>query len=188
MGEWKRSLLVGIGWGLATAVGLAILAGMLLWYEGRPRPPKPPKPQNAAAIKAEYDYVETEGEKNTIAFYYTLENTTDFDYRVEDDKNILMSSELEEEKSLFSSSEYVRIDYPIIIPAKKRMRFVIHLEYPYPGKKEKEGATLEERRKYRAGIEKFISDELGNLDGFDLLDDANRYEIIFPSGWKHAKP
>jgi hypothetical protein len=28
-------------------------------------------------------------------------------------------------------------------------------------------------------------DKLNNLDGFDLLDETNRYEIIFPAGWKH---
>jgi hypothetical protein len=46
---------------------------------------------------------------------------------------------------------------------------------------------LAERRKYRAGVEKYISEELGNLDGFDILDQTSRSEIIFPAGWKHSK-
>jgi len=186
MADWKKNLLIGVGWGLGTAVGLVLLVGAFLWYTSRPKPPKPPKPWNVAAIKAEYDRAGTEGDKNTIAFYYTLENTTDFDYRVEDGQNILMSGKLEEEKTLSRDSDFVRIDYPIIVPAKKRVYFAVHIGYPYP-EKEKEHANLEERRTYRAGIEKFVSDELGNLDGFDLLDETNRYEILFPGGWKHPK-
>jgi hypothetical protein len=53
--------------------------------------------------------------------------------------------------------------------------------------KQKENPNLEERIKYREAIEKYVVDEFSNLDGFDLLDETNRYEIIFPSGWKHSK-
>ena len=38
MAEWKKPLLIGVGWGLGTAVGLAILAGGFLWYESRSKP------------------------------------------------------------------------------------------------------------------------------------------------------
>lgn len=38
-----------------------------------------------------------------------------------------------------------------------------------------------------AQSKKYVIDEFANLDGFDLLDETNRYEIIFPPGWKHPK-
>ncbi len=65
------------------------------------------------------------------------------------------------------------------MPAKKRVRFAVHLNYPY-STKEKENADLDERKKYRQAVEKYINDEMGNLDGFDLLNETNRYEIVFP--------
>jgi len=63
MAEWRKLLLLGLGWGLGTAVGLALLVGGFLWYQGRPRPTEPPKPWNTTAIKAEYDTTDTEGDK-----------------------------------------------------------------------------------------------------------------------------
>jgi hypothetical protein len=185
MADWKLSLLTGVGWGLGTALGLAILVGGFLWYDSRPKPPIPPKAWNSSAIKAEYDYADTEGDSNEVAVYYTLENMTDFDYRVEDGQNMMMSAKLEREKELSPFNNVQKIDYPIFVPAKKRVRFAIHLNYPYTVK-EKDNADVNERRAYRQGVEKYIADELGNLDGFDLLDETDRYEIIFPGGWKHS--
>lgn len=185
MAEWKRPFLVGVGWGLGTAVGLAILIGGFLWYAQRPKLPTPPKPWNTAAIKAEYDTTDTEGEKNTVVFYYTLENTTDFDYLVESSDRILMSATLMKEKNLSPFGENQKIDYPLFVPARKRIRFPIHIGYICP-LKEKKDANLEERRKFRRDVEKYVMDEMGNLDGFDLLDETNRYEIIFSSGWKQS--
>jgi hypothetical protein len=181
--EWKKPLLIGIGWGAGTAVGLALIVGGFLLYQSRPKPPQPPKPWNVSAIKAEYDTTDTEGVKNTVVFYYTLENMTDFDYRIENADHVLMSATLLKQKHLSPFDQNQTIDYPIFVPARKRMRFLIHINYPCPFK-EKPNADLEERRHHRRDVEKYASDEFGNLDGFDLLDEDNRYEIVFPPGWK----
>jgi hypothetical protein len=183
MPEWKRSLLIGVGWGLGTAVGLAVIVGGFLWYQSRPKPPTPPKPWNTTAIKAEYDYIDTEGEKNTVVFYYTLENTTAFDYRLENGDKVLMSATLAKQRHLSPFSEQEKIDYPVFVPAKKRVRFSIHVDYAYPVK-EKSNPNVVERREFRSKLEKYATDEFGNLDGFDLLDESSRYEIVFPAGWK----
>jgi hypothetical protein len=127
---WKRPILIGVGWGLGTAVGLVVLVGGFFWYEARPQPPKPGNP---AAIKAEYDMADTEGDDNNIVVYYTLENTTDFDYRAEKSDDIKFNAKLQRENSLSPSGDLGRIEYPIMMPAKKRVRFPIHLSYPYPG-------------------------------------------------------
>jgi hypothetical protein len=183
MADWKRPLFIGIGWGLGTAVGVVLLVGGFLWYQSRP---KLAKPWNTAVIKAEYDTADTEGEKNTVVFYYTLENTTDFDYRVEDAHDITMSAKLHKQNNLSPFDGSGKIDYPIFVPAKKRIRFAIHINYPYPVKQE-ENPNSEERIKYREAVEKYAMEEFSNVDGFDLLDETNRYEIIFPAGWKHAE-
>ncbi len=97
-----------------------------------------------------------------------------------------MSAKLQKQNNLSPFHEDGKIDYPILVPAKKRVRFRVHIEYPYP-EKEEENVNAEERKRYREAIEKYITDELSNLDGFDMLDETNRYEIIFPAGWKQSK-
>lgn len=182
--EWKRSLLVGVGWGIGTAVGLAVIVGGFVWYESRPKPPVPPKPWNISAIKAEYDRIDTEGEKRSLVFYYTLENTTDFDFWVDDNHGITMSAILARENNLARFGAENKIDFPIFVPAKKRVRFPVHLvRYSCPVV-EKENASQEGRKKYREAVEKYVAETLPNLNGFDLLDESNRYEIVFPPGWK----
>lgn len=180
--EWKRPLLIGVGWGLGTVVGLAVLLGGFLWYRSRP---KPPKPWNTSAVKAEYDLAETEGDSNTIVVRYTLENTTEFDYRAYEGQDVMMSSKLKEQKSLLPTANLLKIDYPIFVPAKKRVDFKVHIAYPCP-EKEKPEDDADQRKKYHQAVEKYMEDKFGNLDGFDLLDETKRYEIIFPAGWKHS--
>ena len=78
---------------------------------------------------------------------------------------------------------------PTLVPDDDLLRvlrnkaFKIHLAYPYP-EEEKENATNEERLKYHEAVGKFIAGKMTNLDGFELLDEANRYEIVFLAGWK----
>jgi hypothetical protein len=181
--NWKRLLLIGAGWGIGMAVGLAAIGGVFIWYEARPKPPKPPKSWDTTSIKAEYDKMSVEGPNNDLVFTYTLENTTDFDYRVEDAHHITMSARLHDQNNLSPFGDHGRIDYPIFVPAKKRMRFDIHINYPYPAK-EKSDASSDERSKFQDAVESYVSKEFSNLDGFDLLDETNRYEVVFPSSWK----
>jgi hypothetical protein len=97
-----------------------------------------------------------------------------------------MTAKLEQQKNLQPFDESEKLDYPISVPAKKRVRFLIHLSYTCP-ERLRVNATSDERRDYRKGVEKYIVTEMSNLDGFDLLDETNRCEIIFSAGWKHSK-
>ena len=64
------------------------------------------------------------------------------------------------------------------------IRITIHVDYTFPSK-QKPNANSDERHEYRLKLEKFVTDEFANLDGFELLDEINRYEIVFPPGWRH---
>jgi hypothetical protein len=97
-----------------------------------------------------------------------------------------MSAKLGKQNSLSPFTTFERIDYPMYVPAKKRIRFAVHLDYPYPIKNIAK-PNSEDGKKYRQNVEKYIAEELANLDGFDFLDEANRYEVVFPNGWKHSK-
>ena len=85
MAEWKRPLLIGVGWGLGTAVGFALLVGGFLLYQSRP---KPPKPWDTRAIEAHYAKTEffdaEKGHTLRAGFVFDLRNNTAADYTLEE--------------------------------------------------------------------------------------------------------
>jgi len=42
MADWKRPLFIGIGWGLGTVVGVALVVGGFRWYQSKPKPTATP--------------------------------------------------------------------------------------------------------------------------------------------------
>jgi hypothetical protein len=184
MPTWKLIFLRSAGFGTGFAIALCAIAGSLFWYNGRP---KPPKPWNKQAITAEYDFVRPAGDKDNLTFHYVLQNNTDLDYRVDSDVGIEITGRLRKEKGLRQfASHYETTEYPIFVPAKNRVRMSIIIPYPYPIK-EKDKPTRDEQKQYTTNVAKYVTDEMGNLDGFVLFDTLNRYEIDFPNGWEqHA--
>lgn len=171
----------GFGFGAGFALTLSLITGLWVWRENRP---KPPKPWNKQAITAEYNGVIPEGDKDFLAFYYTLQNNTEADYRVESDAGIDITGRLKQEKGFSQfGPRYVTTQYPIFVPAKSRVRFSLSIPYPYPIK-EKEDSTTDEQKQYRTEVAKYVTDKMTNLDGFALFDMSNRYEIDFPNGWE----
>lgn len=184
MPTWKKILLRSAGFGAGFAVVVCAVIGGFIWYSNRP---KQPKPWNKQAITAEYDYVRPEGDKNNLVFRYILQNNTDFDYRVDSDTSIAITGKLKQEKGYSDFGgpfgRYVTTEYPILVPAKSRVRIAINIPYAYPTK-EKDKETSEERQQFSASVAKYVTGKFTNLDGFVLLDTSNRYEIDFPTGWE----
>jgi len=90
---------------------------------------------------------------------------------------------LKQEKGLIAfANHYVTTEYPVFVPAKNRVWISLIIPYPYPVK-EKDKPNLEERKQFTTEVAKYLTNEMGNLDGFVLFDTANRYEIDFPNGW-----
>ena len=179
---WKKVIVISVTIGASFAITLALIIGMYVWYESYP---KPPTPWNKEAITANYDLVDTEGADNTILFYYTLENKTKYDYTIEKETGLTILARLKEQGSLSGTKgedKWLHVDYPVFIPSGQRLRFAVHLKYPYE-QKEKIKPTKEEHQQYRKGLEEFINKEFTNLDGFVLFDEKNRYEIMLPKGW-----
>ena len=181
MSTLKRWIIMGASFGAGLAVTLALIIGGYLWYASKP---KPPKPWDTKAITATYDFIDTEGDNNTIVFYYTLQNNTDYDYRITDASNFTLMGKLEKQKSLSGAKgdRFLKFDFPLLLPAKQRLRFAIHLDYPYD-KKSKAEATKDEREKYRKELSAFLKEKTPNLDGFAIFDELNRYQIDFPREW-----
>ena len=175
---------VGVGFGLA--LGFTVVIAGYIWYESRPRPPKL---WNTTAITATFDRIDTEGQNNTLLFAYTLENNTLFDYKVTGQSSVIMTAKLNRQRSLSldRNDHFITVDYPIFIPSGQRTQFLIHLGYPYryEGIRERPiaNASSEERKKYREAVAAFVNEQMGNVDGFVLFDEINRYQITFPKGW-----
>jgi hypothetical protein len=180
MENWKKILLRAAGFGVGFAIIAVLALGVLMWQGNRAQKPKPWDPK---AITATYDYVGVEGERNAALFVYILDNSTDMDYHVTDGTNIHLAGTLADTKALsFEGPDWLKIDYPIYIPAHSRIRFSIHvpmyfLESPV------ENASDDAKYDYYTRLDQFIVAGAGNLDGFVLLDDSTRYKITFPNGW-----
>jgi len=175
---WKKILLVSAGVGAGVAFVLCAAIGGVVWYQQRP---KPPKPWSKQAITAEYDYVSTDDD-NKIFFYYTVQNNTESDYRLDSDAQVELSARLRQEKALDSSGKVVTLDYPVFIPPKGRVRLKVKIPYTYPDHDKQ--VTSDELHEHNRKVAAFLVKEATNLDGFVLFDSTNRYEIGFPSGWE----
>lgn len=180
MGNWKQMALRSAGFGAGFALVSSVILSMVLWWFSRP--PKQ-KPWDDKAIVASYESLDAEGEANTFRFNYTLENKTDLDYRAENDARVHLAAFLKKSQALsFSSAENLHTDFPIYIPAKSRVRFQIHLGYPYPIKPDY-NASNDLQHDFYTKMAQYVTNELGNVDGFTLLDDDHRYRIVMPNGW-----
>jgi hypothetical protein len=178
--SWKRLAIRSLFGGMGLAVGLAAILGSYWWYASRP---KPPKPWNAAAILATYDSVDTGDENKGILFYYVLQNTTDNDFSVGSNDQPKLTAQLAREKSLAAFDDFLKIQLPIFLPARGRVRVFIEAPLEYTGKRPQSGATRDERRQFRKKLEDWLNSDHSNLDGFVLFDATNRYQINFPKGW-----
>ena len=183
LNTWKNVALRSTFFGAGFALILTITLGGYIWYESRP---KLLKPWDNNAIIAYYDYADTVGEQNTIVFYYTVENNNNYDYSINDIKDILLYANLDRQQSLSGGDidEFLNIEYPIHVPSKHRFRFKINLNYPTDIKSLKSGSTTEEREIFNKEMNAYISNKLKNLNGFSMFDLINRYKIEFPAGWK----
>lgn len=175
----RRLFAVAFGAAAGVVFSAAMVIGIVFWYSSRP---EPPKPWDTSSIVATYDGISTEGADKTFVFYYVLENKGARDYRLDSGSSTILMVQLERQKSLGAFGEHLAIDLPVFIPAGQRQHVEIHLRHsfsePYPSK-----ATHEQRKAYKAKLQKYLNEEAGNLNGFVIFDEINRYEIRLPKGW-----
>lgn len=181
--DWKNIALKSAFFGIGFSLILIMTIGGYFWYESRP---KPIKPWDNNAIVAYYDYANTIGEQNKLAFYYTIENKTNSDYSIDDIDKILLYANLNRQQSLSGGDidETLNIEYPVHIPSKHKIRFKINLNYSTDIKSLESGSSNEDREKFNKYINDFISNKFRNLNGFSIFDLKHRYKIEFPAGWK----
>ncbi len=185
MASWKKVALVSAGFGAGLALIAALVAGAVLWYLNRP---KPPKPWDSKSIRATFaaSTVTTSSQSVQLNFAYDLENNTELDYNVREDSSVQIVARMKDSGSLVKVSE---LDYtrgvtfnPTLIPAKRKGRFTFHIAYDYT-----DSYPAKDRNDLKK-LNEFYDHRLKELDGFVLLDQVARYEIDLPSFWKDMKP
>jgi hypothetical protein len=175
--DGKDRSLIGIGWGFGTAVGLALLVAGFIWYSHRPRPEKP---WNESAIKATYTDASfsIQSDQALGDFRYSLQNTTDRDYRLPADAKVMMR--LSKDMSYRDVSK-MAWDHALYIPAGQKVNVSIKLPIMYSDFNFTKAMADDEKQ-----LVPFMDRRMSEIDGFALFDLTNRYKVDFPSGWAEA--
>ena len=141
-----------------------------------------PKPWNSSAITASYVGAQLrELDSGNAALYlaYEVQNHTDSDYRLADGPGALVMSRLRADGSL-SSQQQVRLSYPTFLPARERARVALEIPSPFGWPADGDPALQDKLRD-------FVNQKLMEVQAFVLFDQADRFDIEFPSGWQELK-
>lgn len=139
---------------------------------------RPPAAWNSNAIKATFAGIqvrEIDSANAAVIFFYDLENTTDFDYRIENGPKTNFLSRLKSDGSL-SSEEQPRLDHPAFVPARNRTHIGLELVRPFlwPA----QGGEASDQK-----FREFVKRQTNNLEGFVLFDENTRYQVELRGGW-----
>ena len=141
-----------------------------------------PKPWNTSAITASYvgaQLRQVDSGNASLYLAYEVQNHTDSDYRLADGPAALVMTRLRADGSL-SSQQQVRFSYPTFLPARQRARVALEIRSPF-------GWPVENDSAFQDKLRNFVNQRLEDAQAFVLFDQADRFEIEFPSGWRELK-
>lgn len=170
---------------LTLAVFAILLA--LLGYLIVPRLPQPApaavaqapawNPNAIHSSLASVEVREVDPNHAAIVFAYNLENGTNSDYSLPKAPTTIIMTRLKSDGTL-SSGESIELDSSVFLPARNRTRISFQTVRPFrwptelvPGRM---GPLTQE--KYRG----LVAQEVGNLSGFVLFDQAAHFQIELP--------
>lgn len=167
----KKWFFRAAGFGAGFAVAIAVIVGIFAWYSSRP---KPEKPWNTKAITAAYEGLASREEEKSIYLMltYSLENTTDSDYRIPGNTKMM----LRRNKGNLEEVGKDLVIWDTFIPSHHKV--VYKFSVPVG-----DIFDVVKANKNESEMIKFLSEQLKQIDGFVMFDELNRYEIVFPSGW-----
>jgi uncharacterized lipoprotein YbaY len=175
--SWKITTLRFAAFGAGFAVMLCVIAGGASWYSHRP---KPEKPWNRVALKASStDTMFTVQSDRAVGdFRYSIENTTDKDYRLPADAKIMVR--LAKDMS-YRDAPNMTWEQSLYIPAGQRVNVSITLPIMYSDFNFSKEKADDEKQ-----LSVFMDRRLAEIDGFVLFDSTNRYKVDFPNAWPEA--
>jgi hypothetical protein len=173
----KITLLKFAAFGAGFAVMACAIAGGVLWYSTRPRPEKP---WNQSAIKANptQTLFTIKSDRAVGDFRYSLQNTTDRDYKLPADVTIMLR--LAQDMS-YRQVPDMTWDHALYIPAGQKVNVSITLPIIYSDYNFSKAKADDEKQ-----LAPFMDRRLAEIDGFVLFEPTNRYKVDFPNGWPEA--
>ena len=173
-------------WTLGAVCAAILAAGaafVVLHYRHTDPASQHPAAWNSDAIKATFAGIqvrEIDASNAAVIFFYDLENTTDFDYRLDNGPQTNFLSRLKSDGSL-SSEDQPRLDHPAFVPARNRTHIGVELvrPFPWPGQ---DGSYADQQ------LREFVRRQTANLAGFVLFDENTRYQVELRGGWPDMEP
>jgi hypothetical protein len=171
----KRYLVIA-----SCALGVGILFGLASTITARRGlPPKPENSWKTDAITATYVGVQLKQMDNghaALVVSYDLQNSTNSDFRLADTPAMVIMTRLKSDGSL-SQEESLRLSYPVFLPARQRVRVAIEGSHPFEWPAQRD-PKLEEK------LREFVTQRLRNIQDIVLFDQADRFQVELPAGWR----
>lgn len=181
MPDWKRLLVISVGFGVGFAACAAIVVSTVYWYSTRP------KPWNKNALKATFATMEFDTQPQEasykVHFLYDVQNNTVHSYDLQS-ANFTILALLAEGSVLSKDFGHHQagtptLEGPAFIPAQGKARIDLLVSYEYPS----EWTAIEKNDAKK--VIKSLNIRLSELKGFVAFDQASHYQIDLPGGWKN---
>jgi hypothetical protein len=142
---------------------------------------------NSTAIQSSFAGVqvkEVDATHAKLIFSYDLDNGTDTDYQVATGPATVVMTRLKSNGSV-SSEESVMLDNSVFLPARNRTRIAVEMtrNFAWPTGLPEAQIGPVNQEKFRA----LVAQEVANLSGFVLFDQATHFQIELPGGWQELQ-
>ena len=139
---------------------------------------------NSSAIQSSFAGVqvkEVDATHAALIFSYDLDNNTDVDYRLAKGPATVVMTRLKSSGSV-SSAEPVELDSSVFLPARNRTRIAVEITRNFNWPTGLPGAQIGpvNQEKFRS----LVAQEVANLSGFVVFDQATHFQIELPGGWQ----
>lgn len=158
-----------------------LIASLAAWYLS-PAHRGRAQAWNSTAITARYigaQLREIDAGNATLFLAYELQNHTNSDYRVSDGPGLFFMSRVKPDGSL-SSQEQIHLSYATFLPARQRARIALEIAHPF-------GWPAQSDPQFQDKLKEFFNQRLADVQGFVMFDQADRFQIEFPAGWREFR-
>jgi hypothetical protein len=170
---------------LAPGVLLAAAAALLLagCAQNGPTASKPDGSWNPRAVQTSYAGVrvrEIDPSNAAVVFLYDLDNKSQSDYQLAKGTDVVVMSRLKSSKT-FSSEKRVTLGGSAFVPANNRTRIALEVNEPFSWPNRMDAAS-------EGRFRDLVAQEVSDLDGFVIFDQAHRFQIDLPGSWPAMEP
>jgi hypothetical protein len=163
------------GGSLSVLSAACLLAGCA--HNG-PTAPKPEGTWNPRAVQTSYAGLrvrEIDPSNAAVVFLYDLDNKSQNDYQLAKGSDVVVMSRLKSSKT-FSSEKRVTLSDSAFVPANNRTRIALEVNEPFSWPSRMDAAS-------EGRFRDLVAQEVSDLDGFVIFDQAHRFQIDLPGSW-----